>query len=382
MRARASVVRAGAAVLLLVLLAPGARCATTMMDLPPALQAIPMKALLDAFGTTFETPSLAAEVARFRAWAPPASDEVAVCPGLGRVMQDYPGTSDARLALYDLCSIYARKDDWTSVEAPFRYVMERYPGTSTARIAYLKLIDMYQYAGAPVGVDPIAECRAAIEAYAGTPEEGFGRMLLADMLAAKEAYEASFQEFERTIAQFPGQPYSSYARIRFGLHLVGAGQYDRALEVTEPVLADPAWSGRALYARGAARAGKGAMDAAIADYEKAARTADSVYIRADAYFALSEIYEQRGQHGRARECLEANLAISSMRRDQPQIRLSIIRQMQAAGEHLAAAQAAVALEKDMLNAPGRYGKSELSSSVWTCNEILDACEAALAKDGK
>jgi len=40
-------------------------------ELPPSLRALPMDALLSLFSVSFETPSMAAEVARLRAWGRP-----------------------------------------------------------------------------------------------------------------------------------------------------------------------------------------------------------------------------------------------------------------------------------------------------------------------
>ncbi|MCJ7821817.1 MAG: tetratricopeptide repeat protein, partial [Armatimonadetes bacterium] len=173
-----------------------------------------MDRLLSLFEVSFETPNVAAEIARHRAWAPPVADEVAACDGLARVIRDYPRTSDARRALLDIGGIYARKGDWRSAEAPFRYVMEMMEGQSAARIAHFRLIELYRYAGTPQGVDAIDECRAAVAAYAGTDEEGLGRMLLADMLAARESFQPAFEEFQRVVDRFPGRPYTNYARIR------------------------------------------------------------------------------------------------------------------------------------------------------------------------
>ena len=128
-------------------------------------------------------------------------------------------------------------------------------------------------------------------------------MLLADLLAEQDQSEEAFSEFERVLEEHPGQPYSNYARIRYTLALEDKGRCDRALEVIAPVLDDPIWGGRAHYARGKAYGGQQNMEAAITDFLVAARTADSVYIRGEAYAELAYIYERKGNFERAQEYL-------------------------------------------------------------------------------
>ena len=209
--------RAGAVAGLLLVVGPRPSWAASASDLPSSLQALPMEKLLGAFSISWEPPSLAADIARQRAWLAPEPNDIAACPRLAKVVQDYVGTSDARRALLDIAGAYARAGDWPAAEAPFRYVMEVKEGQTEARIARFRLVEMYRYAGATPPVDAIAECRSAVEACGGTPEEGLGRMLLGDMLADEGAYEAAFAEFERVLREFANQPYTTYARIRYAL---------------------------------------------------------------------------------------------------------------------------------------------------------------------
>ena len=96
------------------------------------------------------------------------------------------------------------------------------------------------------------------------------------------------------ITQYPDQPYTNYARIRYALALANEDQASRALEVIEPVLTDPLWSGRACLPRGEAHNELKMHDEALADFRKASQTADSVSIRGD---TLAE----NGRHLRGRE---------------------------------------------------------------------------------
>ena len=106
-------------------------------DLPPVLQKLPLEDLIKAFSVSWETPSIAAETARLRAWSIPAKkkgDTEEIRDRLVKVMQDYPGTSDARRALLDISISYAQKGDWATAEAPYRYIMEVMKGRPEERI--------------------------------------------------------------------------------------------------------------------------------------------------------------------------------------------------------------------------------------------------------
>ena len=144
-------------------------------------------------------------------------------------MQDYPGTSDARRALLDISLVYARRGDWTTAEAPYRYVMDVAKGQPEARIARTRLLILYQYAETlPEGLDPIVESRATIAADTGTPEEGLERLVLTDLLFRKQhAPGDAFPEFERLLTQFPNQSYTNYVRIHYALGLAGAEQAEQ-----------------------------------------------------------------------------------------------------------------------------------------------------------
>ena len=351
--------------------------AVSPADLPPSLRALPMDALLGAFSIPFEPPSLAAEVATLRAWVPPGED-VNACPALAQVIVRYPGTAAARRALLDIAGVYGRMDDWKTAEAPFRYVMEAFPDSPQARIAHLRLVEAYRY-GDPSGRAPaLDECYSAKEACLGTPEEGAACMLLGDLLAEQRAYVEAFSQYQRVMAEFPGQVYTNYARIRYALALTESGAPDRALEVLAPVLEDPVWGGRAYYARGAAQLKLGLVDAAVSDYEKASKTADSLWFRSESHRRLAGIFTERGHGGRATDHLRQCLAAYPLRKDDLDIRLEIVQNLDASGDHLGAAQEALALELDALNSPQRYLPQAVRMVTTACDKILDKCEAALA----
>ncbi len=181
---------------------------------PPALRSLPPDTLLQVFSFSDKPPLLAAEVARFRAWISPIPDANAVdeTPRLAEVIRKYPATSDALRALTDLCGIYAHKGDFATAEAPFRYVMTLKAGQREGRIAHFRLIELHRYQVAPQGVDVLDECRAAITAYAGTPEEGLGHLILADTLAEKTEYDRAMPEFQIVLDKFYEQPYARFAR--------------------------------------------------------------------------------------------------------------------------------------------------------------------------
>jgi tetratricopeptide (TPR) repeat protein len=336
-----------------------------------------MDSLLSLFSTSYEPPSLAAEIARLRAWAPPAASDVEACPALSKVILDYPGTAEARRALLDIAGAYARSGAWEAAEAPFRYVMEMKEGQVEARVAHLRLVELYRHTREPAGRDAVAECRTAVRECAGTPEEGLARLLLGDMLAEEGAYDEAFTEFDRAINSFPGQPYSSYARIACALALVDAGEHERAKKVIVPALEDPIWGGKAYYARGRAYAAQGATEAAIADYRRAAQTGDSVYVRAESYQHLAQLYADKGEFGAAHESLQACLATVPHSIDALDLRVQSLRYLYAAGRPLEAAVSAIQLETEAMNEQWRYSEPAIAGALRVCDEILDKCEAAL-----
>lgn len=147
---------------LLLLTMIGTRgAAVSPSDMPPSLRALPIESLLNLFAVPFETPNIAAEVARQHVWVPPVDNEVDLCPAYAEVIRRYPRTSDARRCLLDIATVYAKQGDWPTAEAPFRYVMEIAKGRAEAKIAHLRLLELYRYTGAPDGVDVIGECEAA-----------------------------------------------------------------------------------------------------------------------------------------------------------------------------------------------------------------------------
>lgn len=364
--------------LLLALAGIEARAADPIsaQDLPPALRAVPMEALLGAFSVPHEPPAIAAEIARLDAWTPPG-DDLQACPALAQVMAKYPGTADARRALFDLARVYASRGDWQAAEAPFRYVMEAFAGRAEGRIARLRLIEFYRHTDPPLASQGITECRAAIAEFVGTPEEGLGRMLSAELLSYQGKYPEAFAEYDRVMEKFSAQPYAGYACMRYALTLCEAGQAERAKQVVEPFLEDPVWSGRVHYARGCANSNLSLTDAAVADYERAARTADSLWFRSEAHRELARLLAERGEVSRATSQLRECLAVYPLRKDNLELRLNIVRNLYASKQHLAAAQEALTLKLDALNSPQRYLPEEISMISGACSEILDKCEAAL-----
>jgi tetratricopeptide (TPR) repeat protein len=335
-----------------------------------------MEALLGVFSSSFEPPSLAAEVARLRAWVPPGQD-VNACPALAQVIVEYRGTADARRALLDICGVYAQLGDWATAEAPFRYVMEMYPKQAYGRVAHLQLVEFYRYWHPSGAVVAAKEARLAIAACAGTPEEGYARLLLAGALAGQHSYEEALAEFRRVVDEFPAEPYSSYARIWWAEALTESGAPDRAVEVLSPVLDDPVWGGRARYGLAVAHRKLGEVDAAVADYEQASRTADSVWFRSEAHRELARIFTERRQPARAMAHLKECLLVHPFRKDNLDIRLNIVQSLYASHDYLRAAQEALALELDALNSPGRYLPEAISIMTAACDDILDKCEAEL-----
>ena len=361
--------------------APVRSLAVSAADLPPVLQELPLEDLIKAFSVSWETPSIAAETARLRAWSIPArkkGDAEEIRERLVKVMQDYPGTSDARRALLDISISYAQKGDWATAEAPYRYIMEVMKGRPEERIARTRLLILYQYAETlPERVDAIAECRAAVAALAGTPEEGLARMTLAELLSKNHASEEAFAEYARAISQFPNQPYTNYVRIHYALGLAGAEHAEEALKVIEPVLADPLWVGRAYQARGKAHYKLKMIEEALADFRKASQTADSVSVRGDALAEMAAIYENLNQPDRARECLRACIDVQPWRSDRTDLEVKLARNILASGDYARAAGMALALEAVVLNDPQHYAApGQLDRVVKGCDDILDACERA------
>lgn len=305
--------------------------AVSPAELPPALRSLPLETLLRAFSVSWEPPNAAADLARQRAWLEPAIDDISACPRLARLLRDFPNTSDARRALLDIAGAYARAGDWEVAQAPFRYVMEIKDGQSEARIAHFRLVELYRYAGVTPPADPLEECRKAIAAYAGTPEEGLGRMMLGDMLAERDDYEGAFAEFERVLQGFPKQPYIADTRVRYSVALTAASQPDRAIEIVSPVLTDPLWRGRGHWARARAYAAQGEIGKAIVDYLVAAESADNLRIRGDCYQEAARLCDHQGNRSHAGEYLQACLEICPDHPERLQIRLDLARRFAGAG---------------------------------------------------
>ena len=203
-------------------------------------------------------------------------------------------------------------------------------------------------------------------------------MTLADFLFRKQrdtGEEEAFAEFEQVLSRSPNQPYTDYARIRYALDLADAHKGDRALEVIEPVLTDPAWSGRAYFVRGEAHAKLGRTEEALADLRKASQTADSVSIRGDALADLAALYENRNRPDLAVEALRACIDVQPWRADRTYLEVKLARNILATGDYARAAGMALALEMVALNDPQHYAKpGQLDQLVKGCDEILDACE--------
>lgn len=229
--------------------------------------------------------------------------------------------------------------------------METFAGRREARIARLRLVEFYRQADPPLLSQAVSECRAAISAFPGTPEEGVGHMLMADLLACKGEYSEAFAEYERVIREFSAQPYAPYARVRYALALCDGGDPEGAKVTVEPVLEDPVWGGRAHYARGFANLRLGLADAAIVDFERAAQGADSLWFRSESRRELARLLAERGQLPSAISHLKRCLDEYPLRKDMLDIRLEIVRSLSASGKHLAAAQAVLALKLDLLNSP-------------------------------
>lgn len=360
----------------LLVLPVTALCTTSPSDLPPPVRSLPMEALLAAFTSSFESPSLPAEIAGIRAWVPPGED-TAACLALVQVITRYPGTSDARRALLDIAGAYARAGDMKTAEAPFRYIMESFPASGQARIAHLRLVEAYRY-GPPVWKEQaVEECQLALRSCQGTPEEGLALMLQSDLCVDDSEYDKAFAGYEEVLGRFPEQPYASYVRIRYSLALTQSGKPKRAEEVVARVLDDPIWGGRAHYARARARVDQGQAQAAISDFEKAALSADSLWFRSESYRELADLYAARGESRRAQESLRLCLSSYPLRKDDHYLRLRLIRSLYGSGAYLEAAQNAAALQMDLLNAPERYPEAQRSQVVRECDNVLDACEGRL-----
>jgi tetratricopeptide (TPR) repeat protein len=143
------------------------------------------------------------------------------------------------------------------------------------------------------------------------------------------------------------------------------------------VLNDPTWGGRAHYARALANSTLGLTDAAAADYERAALTADSLWFRSEAHRELAVILAKRGQFALAPDHLRMCLRSYPLRKDDLDIRLEIVRNLHTSGDYLGASQEALALELDAQNAPSRYLPQAVAVITAACDAILDDCSAAL-----
>ena len=202
-------------------------------------------------------------------------------------------------------------------------------------------------------------------------------MLLADMLAAKESFAPAFEEFQRVVDRFPGQSYSNYARIRYALALVGGKRPEAVSEVIAPVLADAAWAGRARYALGRANEEQGKAEAAIADYIGATQSADSAYIRGEAYLGLSRLYAAAKRFSDAGAALQACLNVSAYREDRLNLKLDLMRDLCEAGSWDQAAGLALDVTMEVQNEKWRYPEALIAHTVKECDAVLDRCAHAL-----
>ena len=350
--------------------------ATTFSELPPSLQALSGEAFWSLFTITFERPYLAAEIARLRLFTEPDGAPTDACPALAQLIATYPGTADARRALLDIGVAYAQEGDWRTAEAPFRYVMEQKSGWPEARIAHLRLLEMYRYSGVPEGVDLATALQAAVQAYVGTPEEGYGRLLLGDVLVEQVDFPAAFAEYQQTLERFPLQPYTDYVRIHYALALVRGEKTERAIQVLSPILADPVWGGRAYYVRGAVHEKLAMPTAAVVDYEIAACTADSLWFRSEAYRELARLHTQQGDLARASICLQASLDAHPFRGDIPPLKIDMLRNLVALGELSQAAALATQLQRDVQNPKWHFPPVQVDYAQRTCEEILLQCRPA------
>ncbi len=124
--------------------------------------------------------------------------------------------------------------------------------TARAVLAHFRLFEFYHSQKTPQGVDAVKECCAAIAAYAGTPEEGLGHLILGDVLDPAGKYDEAFAEYQTVIEKFPDQPYASFAHIRYGLSLEKAKKWQPAIVAVAPVMNDPPGPGGPVTVRGKA----------------------------------------------------------------------------------------------------------------------------------
>jgi len=368
-----------AALLLAATVRPSA--AASRADLPAALQEVPASELIRLFAVPFEPPCLPAEIARHRVWQSTVADAEQLVPAFVQVARRYPGTSDARRALMDIASIYVDKGDRAKGEAIFRYVMEEAKGRPEGRIAHLRLIEFRKEITPPPGVDPVAECQAAVEAYAGTPEEGLARLELGDLLVKAKRPIDGFVEYETVIARFPRQPYSTYARIRYAQGLMDREDWDEARAVLGPALKDPTWGGRAYWVRGETYARQGKRQQAISDLTRACATGDGTWVRGQAYLELARVSAAAGDFDKALGCYETYQRLSPPGRVQRlDIRIEVVRTLFAAKRYAEAAEAVLAVEAEVEAKPvDFYLWDDANKARALLDPIYDQCLAALAQ---
>jgi len=367
--------------LLLLTLTPVTSLAVSFSDLPAPLQTIPSDDLVRLFSVTFEPPNLAAEIARHHAWAPNPADAEDLIPGFVQVLRTYPGTADARRALLDIAQIYVDKKKWAQAEAPFRYVTEVAKGKPEGRIAHLRLLEMHSYSGAPDGVDPVAELRAAAKEYAGTPEEGLAKLLLGDLLVKNGKHEEGFVQYRDVIYRFPRESYGRYARLRYALGLLEKDEYDKAAETLVPLLDDPIWSGRAYWVRGRVFAAERRPTEAIADLAKASQTADSVWVRGRCYYELGRLYTDEGWDVKARDCFVTYLRFLPPPAERLDVQITLLQNLLRAKRFVEAAEMATEVELQIETAPGLYAKGDSARSKTELDPIIAQCQAVLAGEG-
>ncbi len=155
--------------------------------------------------------------------------------------------------------------------------------------------------------------------------------------------------------------------------------WDKAIAAVTPVLKDPLWAGRAHHVCGKAYAGLGNNEEAVANLLVATQTADSVYIRAEASHDLGGVYETMKQPMKAYECYRAAVANDAFW-DYLSSDMAAVRCLLDAGRPLEAAQAALEVEVRLLDYKATYPAELVRGDLRQCEELLDKCEAALAKE--